>query len=57
MELVLYNKGAFCYGKGILRRLVLNLFPEGGIMVVFLRCDAGYSGLFIGPGRICNPHI
>lgn len=36
---------------------MLSLFPEGGIRVVSLRCGAGYSVLFVDPGRICNPHI
>lgn len=40
VELVLYNKDAFSVWfpeKGILRRLVVTLFPEGGVMVIFRR--------------------
>lgn len=62
VELVLHNKVAFQYGfqvleKGILTRLVVNLFPEGGVMVVSCRYDAGFQFLAVGEGRICHPHL
>lgn len=62
VELVLFNKDAFQYGfqvpeKAILRRLVVNLFPEGGVMVIFRWYDAGFQFLAVGEGRICHPHL
>lgn len=61
VELVLYNKDAFQHGfqvpgEDILRRLVVNLFAEGGVMVISSRCDAGFQFLAVGEGRICHPH-
>lgn len=61
VELLLYKKDAFQYGfqvseKGILRRLVVNLFPEGGVMVISWD-DAGFEFLAVGEGRICHPHL
>lgn len=60
MELVLYNKDAFQYGfqvpvKSILRKVVVNLFPEGGI--ISCRYDAGFQFLAVGEGRICHLHL
>ena len=62
VELVLYNKYVFQYGfqvpeKGILRRLVVNLFPEGDVMVISHRYDAGFQFLAVGEGRICHPRL
>lgn len=59
---MLCNKDAFQYGfwvpeKGILRRLVVNLYPEGGIMDISRRYDAGIQFLAVGEGRICHPHL
>ena len=40
--------------KGILRRLLVSLFPEGGMMVICHRYDAGFQFLALGKGRICH---
>lgn len=46
MELVLYPQ-----------KVGAESVSYGGIRIASLRCDAGYSALFVGPERICNPHI
>lgn len=34
------------------------MFPESGIMaMVSLRYDSGFPFIFVGQGRICNPHL
>lgn len=60
MALVLCNKDTFHYGfevpeKGILRRLVVNLFPEGGVMVISHKYDVSFPFVAVGEGRICHP--
>lgn len=62
VELVIDNKDAFQYGfqvpkKNILRRLVVNLFPESFIMVISYRYDADFHFLDVGRGRICHSHL